>query len=129
MATGDLSKVGLLSVRLRGENQLGSHPCSCCLDRWPVQFLLRLLPMAGGDAPGSDPTDAPRPLGGHRLLSANVEGVPYSVRIYDTAASPSDVIGIYEGGMSARGWQSTYGAPNDGHFRSGFSKAGVDLYV
>jgi hypothetical protein len=128
VATGDLSRVGLLRYVYAEKTASGRTHVVVVWTDGPFNFL-RLLPTSGGDAPGSDPADAPRPPRGHRLLSANFEGVPYGVRIYDTAASPSDVIGLYDGEMPTRGWQPTYGAPRDGKHQRAFSKDGVDMLV
>jgi hypothetical protein len=126
VTTGDLSKLGLLHYVYAEKTSSGlTHVIAAWTDG-PFNYL-RLLPAANGDTPGTDPANAPRPPRAQRLLSASVDGVPYGVRVYDTPASPSDVMNTYDSGMRPRGWQPTYGAPDD-HQRA-FSRDGVDLFV
>ncbi|MFT3774350.1 MAG: hypothetical protein QM820_54005 [Minicystis sp.] len=88
-----------------------------------------LLPEAGKDAPGSDPQHAPRPPNAQRILSADIEGVPYAVRIYDTSASPADVVKVYDAEMAGRGWAPAFGVPGEGPEQRAFTRPGADLIV
>jgi hypothetical protein len=88
-----------------------------------------MLPERGRDAPGSDPAGAPRPPRAQRILTADVEGVPYGVRLYDSAAPPAEVIAHYDAEMAARGWERSVGKPVDGEDQRAYARPGADLLV
>ncbi|RYE73985.1 MAG: hypothetical protein EOO74_12230, partial [Myxococcales bacterium] len=55
----------------------------------------RLFP-ANSDAPGVDPVGAPRPPRSIRRLSAEVDGVPYGVRLYESEETPEAILSFYD---------------------------------
>jgi hypothetical protein len=61
--------------------------------------------LNGEDAPGSDPSDAPRPPKSRRLLSATADKTVYAVRVYETALSPTEIAATYDRLMTDRGWK------------------------
>jgi len=98
----------------------------------PLRFRA-LVPGEGADAPGSDPPDASRPLDSRRLLTASVEGAPYSVRVYDARATPSDVLRAYDRELPGRGWTATPAVAAElskaGREGRAFRREGVDLMI
>ena len=128
MKTGDLSALGRLRYVFAEKTKSGrTHVVAAWTDG---SFnLFALMPPAGKDAPGSDPAHAPRPPNALRILSADVEGVPYSVRIYDSAATPTEIVALYDREMAGRGWEPSYGVPGEGPEQRAFSRPGADLMV
>src|SRR5262249_24528959 len=66
--------------------------------------MYALFPNTPGDTPGTDPKDAPRPPNSVRVLTADVEGTPYGVRVYDSTSKPEEVAAAYDAQMGGRGW-------------------------
>lgn len=128
MKTGDLSALGRLRYVFAEKTKSGrTHVVAAWTDG---SFnLFALMPPAGKDAPGSDPAQAPRPPNALRILSADVEGVPYSVRIYDSSATPTEIVALYDREMAGRGWEPSYGVPGEGPEQRAFSRPGADLMV
>jgi hypothetical protein len=100
--TGDLGHLGNVRYVFAERNAEGrTHVVTAWTDR---SFNLYSLFPAGGDAPGSDLEDVPRPKRSVRLLTADADGVPYSARIYDARATPQTIVAQYDLKMIARGW-------------------------
>jgi hypothetical protein len=59
---------------------------------------------AGGDAPGSDSVIVPRLPNSQRLLTAEVEGTSYSVRVYAAPGNVGQAIASYDAMMRERGF-------------------------
>jgi hypothetical protein len=57
-----------------------------------------------GDAPGSDTARVTRPPESRRVLSAGIEGHPYSLRMYDSERTHAEVLEHYDRYMQASGW-------------------------
>lgn len=68
---------------------------------------LRLMFPRVGDAAGNDSPVLPRPPGSRRMLSASAEGLPYSVRIYNTPESVEAVGRFYDSWMQSKGFVKT----------------------
>ncbi|HSO00453.1 MAG TPA: hypothetical protein VLS89_19310 [Candidatus Nanopelagicales bacterium] len=101
--TGDLGKLGNLRYVFAERTEDGrSHVVTAWTDG---SFNLYDLVAADGDTPGSDLEGVPRPLRSVRLLTASVDGVPYSVRIYDSGAPPEAIIAQYDRDLIERGWE------------------------
>jgi hypothetical protein len=77
------------------------------------------------DTPGNDSPTAPRPPGGQRIFSAEVVGLPYSIRLYQTDVSPEDVLRFYDQRMTAGDWIG-YAPPADAHM---YMKGGLITMV
>lgn len=90
--------------------------------------LDRMFPREG-EAEGTDAPGTPRPAGARRVLTAEVDGAPYGVRVYDVAGSPERVLASIDGQMSQSGWASMAEVakvePNARHF----SREGLELLV
>ena len=68
--------------------------------------LRRVLPDPnGGDSPGSDPSFVPRPPGSRRVLSSRVDGAPYALHVFTSAASVDEVVSFYGRELPGLGWQ------------------------
>jgi hypothetical protein len=74
---------------------------------------------AAGDAAGEDSAVLPRPPGTRRTLSANAEGLPYSVHLYDTPESVEAVGRFYDSWMKSNGFvkSDVKDAPGAGYTR------------
>jgi hypothetical protein len=102
--TQDLGALGKMryAYARRGEN--GSSVLTAWTDE---HFSFKSLAPAteGGDAPGTDSVIVPRLPGSQRLLSAEVAGSSYSVRVYAVPGTVRQAIATYDGTMTARGFQ------------------------
>lgn len=128
MKSGDLGAVGRLRYVFAEKTKSGRTHVVAAWTEGPFN-LYAFLPGAGKDTPGTDPVQAPRPPRAQRILSADVEGVPYGVRIYDSASTPAEVVGVYDREMAGLGWEPAYGVPGDGPEQRAFTRPGADLLV
>ncbi|HKO46845.1 MAG TPA: hypothetical protein VJV79_03940 [Polyangiaceae bacterium] len=71
--------------------------------------LSNLFPQTG-DAPGSDSPVLPRPPNARRTLSANAEGLPFGVRLYESSQSLAATQEFYDVWMSEHGYQAAHDA-------------------
>jgi len=126
--TGDLGQVGELRYVFAETTRAGHTHVVAAWTDGPFN-LYALLPEAGHDAPGDDTPNAPRPPGAQRILSAGIEGVPYGVRLYDTAASPAAVAQHFDAEMASRGWEPSVSAEVAGPDQRAYSRPGADLLV
>jgi hypothetical protein len=125
--TLDLGDVGLLRYAYAKRTKDGrTHVVTAWTDG-PFR-LSALLGGGSADAPGSDLPGGGRPIESVRLLSASIEGVPHSVRIYQSSATAQAVLGAMQKELSGSGWEPL---PIDDAVPEGraFSRAGVDLLV
>ncbi|EYF06581.1 hypothetical protein [Chondromyces apiculatus] len=123
--TGDLSKLGSLRYVFAERTENGStHVVTAWTDG---PFNLYSLVPSGGDTPGSDLPGVPRPLRSVRLLTASVEGVPYSVRIYDSEAPVEAIVAQYDTDLTARGWELKAGKLKTGE--RVYGRGGAHVYV
>jgi hypothetical protein len=60
---------------------------------------------ATGDAAGADSRVLPRPPASRRTLSAAVEGMPYSLRSYDSSQPAAAIQGFYDAWMKKTGFE------------------------
>jgi hypothetical protein len=125
-SSGDLSALGHLRYfHVRSTAKGRSHVVAAWTDG---PFLLSAMFPDGGDAPGGDPRFAPRPGDSVRILSAEIEGVPYAVRLYDAAGTPERVFAGYDEAVRARGFAIL--ARNPEHPTSGvYHRGESDLIV
>ena len=82
-----------------------------------------------GEPGGTDVTDAPRPNGSKRLLSAEVDGAAYGVRIYESSESQAAVLAQYDAEMPGRAWLKPANLPGREHEARLFMKGGQDLIL
>jgi hypothetical protein len=135
IASGDLSKLGKLRyvVAERARGATKTHVVGVWTDG-PLRFRA-FVPKDGGDgdAPGSDAPDAPRPDRARRLLTASLEGVPYSLRIYDAPSAAGEVLAGYDRDAPGRGWQALPAVAREleakGRAGRAFTREGVDLMI
>lgn len=134
--TGDLSKLGKLRY-VSAERAAGSTKTHVVAAWTNGPFrIAALVPSredAGRDAPGSDAPDVARPVDARRLLTANLEGAPYGVRVYDARASVGGVLAGFDREMPARGWAANpaFASELDKRGQAGraFAKDGADVLV
>ena len=105
LASSDVAELGqfryVVARKVRGGK---THVLATWTEgRFPID---RMFPPTG-DAPGSDAAEVPRPPDSVRLLSAEVSGHPYSVRMYETNQAPAAVLERYDVTMPARGFRSS----------------------
>jgi hypothetical protein len=128
VTSGDLAEVGHLRYVFAETTKSGrTHVVTAWTDG--AFNLFSMLPEVGKDTRGSDAPDAPRPPRSQRILSADIEGVPYFVRIYDSAATVAQVLEVYDREMKGRGWEPAFGVPGEGPEQRAYTRAGADLLV
>ncbi len=125
--TLDLSDVGLLRYAYARRTASGkTHVVVVWTDR---AFRLESL-IAGSDhvdAPGSDVAGGARPMDSVRLLTAAVEGAPYSARIYDSRLSAARALDGLDVDMKKLGWQRLVGRAGDPPETRAWSRKGRDV--
>lgn len=89
----------------------------------------RFSPAPGTDAPGTDPNGFGRPLGGVRLLSAEIEGVPHGVRVYLSKVPAKQLLDDYEKRILAAGYAVVDHASDDAPGTRAYTRLDVDLIV
>jgi hypothetical protein len=125
LATLDLSKLGRLRYVYATKTAHGSHVVSVWAEG-PVK-LGEMFPREG-DASGSDSDLAPRPRDARRLLTAQVTGAPYAVRVYDTRLSRETYLAETMEAMDRAGW--VHVTPPSGGDARGFLRGdGVEVVV
>jgi hypothetical protein len=55
--------------------------------------------------------------------------VPYGVRLYDSAATPAEIVQAFEAEMPGRGWEAMDLPPTRGEDQRVFTRPGADLLV
>ena len=125
MRTGDLSVIGKLRYVYARESGPGrSHVVTAWTDG--TFDVSALMPKNGEDTPGADSKFLPRPTSAVRLLTADVQGVPYALRLYDAAGSPPDVLASYEAALLENGWASV---PSDVPDARSYTRGPIDAMV
>jgi hypothetical protein len=61
-----------------------------------------------------------------RLLTATIDQVPYSVRVYDAPSSPARILAQYDHDLARRGWRKVLAGTSPGAV---YDRPGVQLYV
>ena len=128
--TTDLAELGNLRyvVASRGDGSTHEENLTRVISLWTEgSFRLeRLIPPAIGDAAGTDSAVLPRPPRSVRLFAAEAQGVPYSVRIYETELPASEVLGFYDKKMVGFTAVAPTGNENKGR---GYVKDALPLIV
>jgi hypothetical protein len=102
-ASGDVSKLGDMRYFVVREHAPAGE--TQVLAMWTEgPFNIPAMFPESGDAPGDDSPDVPRPSGATRAFSASTPDRPYSLRIYQSKQSPSEVLSKYDSELPARGW-------------------------
>jgi hypothetical protein len=108
LETGDLAPLGNLRyVTAERRTDGKTHVVTVWTEG---RFRIGHMFPASGDAPGADPGLAVRPPAARRILSAGVDGSPFGVQVYDSAAAPEAVLDHYDREMPVQGWRSIEGA-------------------
>lgn len=124
---GDLALVGYLRYAYAKRTKAGrTHVVTSWTDRSFQVFSL--VPM-DGEPPGTDPKNAVRPKESLRLLSAEIEGAPHAVRIYDSKASQADILKQFDESMPDKGWERLPFVHEEAPEARAYSREGVDLLV
>jgi hypothetical protein len=122
----DVADIGLIRYAYARRTESGS---TLVLTAWTDgSFRLdAMIPKAeGGDAPGSDSANVPRPPSSVRFLSAAAEGRPHSVRIYQSDTPAKEVLDGYSRDLLATGWETIESEHPESRY---FSKNGVDVIL
>jgi len=126
--TGDLGVVGNLRYVYAKRTDKGrTHVLAAWTDGSLRVF--NIVPMDGAEPPGTDPPEVPRPDAASRLLSAEVEGAPYGVHIYDVAQRSDQVLRGYDEQMPKRGWTPVPVVALKQPSMRAFQRPGVDLMI
>ena len=106
-STRDLSAFGRLRYSFAEESAGKTRVVTLWAD---TGLNLSTLFPASGDAAGSDSPVLPRPPLARRTLSASAEGLPFSVRSYESSQSPDQMQRFYDAWMSQQGFQAQHNA-------------------
>jgi len=100
-ATGDIAALGRFRYVFA---ERGKNGATRVVTIWADGSLNigRMFP-AEGDAPGTDSSIAPRPIGSRRTMSASIEGFPAAVRGYETKESHAAVLAQFDAGLREAG--------------------------
>jgi hypothetical protein len=102
--TGDLSQIG--DFRYAIARRMASGKTHVLVMWTEGRFNLFDMFPENGDAPGTDPKNVPRPPESVRLLSGELPGHPYTVRVYESTRSPAAVLGFYDQKLTERGFSA-----------------------
>jgi hypothetical protein len=128
LETGELSKLGKLRYIFGERTKEGRTHIVAVWTDGPFN-LYSLFPQFEGDAPGADPKDVPRPIESKRLLTADIEGVPYGIHMYESAARYTDVLADYDVELPKRGWEAVLVDPGGEAEERVYQRGGVDLMI
>lgn len=124
--TLDLADVGLLRYAYAKRTASGkTHVIVAWTDR--AFRLESLAGKPGVDTPGTDVAGGARPRDSLRLLTAMVEGAPYSARVYDSRATTAQVLTGLDGDMEKTGWRRLLGSAGDPPDTRAWSREGRDV--
>ena len=100
--SGDLSEIG--DARYFVARQLAGDRTQV-LSIWTEgKFDIVGMFPSEGDAPGTDPSDLPRPPAARRTFAAVLPQQPYTVRVYESRESRETILAHYDALMTAAGW-------------------------
>jgi len=127
-STGDLGKLGLLRYAYARRTSGGrTHVITSWTDG--AFHVFNLAPMDGSEPPGSDPAHVGRPSGAKRLLSAEIEGTPHSIRVYDCPSQADDVLSGFDQHLPRQGWKAIPFVAEETPGGRAYSRQGVDMLV
>lgn len=125
MKTGELQEMGDLRYLFATRTPEGATHLVRVWTDTSFNFFAMSRPLEGGDAPGSDPSDVPRPPESTRLMSATVETADYAVRVYQSKATAAEVAQSYDKQLKADGWELDI---SDGDSRA-YSRNDITVFV
>jgi hypothetical protein len=91
--------------------------------------LGHLFPAAGIESPGADPVSIPRPPDATRMLSAEIDGAPSGIRLYESARAPAEVLKFYDQRLAAEGWSAVAEVPRAASEARAYSKGGAEVLL
>lgn len=104
--TGDVAELGDARYFVARRDRESGH--THVLAMWTEGSFNILKMFAGeGDAPGSDSREVPRPPASRRVLTAEIEGHPYALRMYDTNETHAQVLSFYQRELKSKGYAHT----------------------
>lgn len=119
-ASQDLGDLGKLRYVYARQTTQGTRVVTAWTED---SFSFAKIANADGTAPGSDSL-LPRPEGAKRLMTAEVVGSPYGVRIYQTTMAPEDVGVFYDKWAATSGdWRALAPEHPEGTMRTYFNGA------
>jgi len=127
MKTGELGYMGKLRYAyVKGPSPSGRMSVTLLWteDNFNLQHIMP--PQDGMDAPGTDSPTAGRPPNAKRVLTAEIVGTPYALRLYESDATPEMVYGKFDATMVNDEWLTYTGAGDSGHV---YFKEGVETIL
>lgn len=97
--TGDLAEVGELRYIYARKASEGNGTHLRVLWTEGSFDFFHMFNGDGEDAPGTDPSGAPRPPRASRLIDASVQGQPYNLWLYESNLPVDDVLAYYDAEM------------------------------
>ncbi len=128
LQTGDLSRVGHLRYVYARKTKTGrSH----VIVAWTEGAfnVFHIVPPKGGEPAGTDSANVPRPEGATRILTAEIDGAPHAVRVYDVPRPDSEVLAAYEPMMARLGFQAISLEKANAPYARAYTKDGVDTLI
>jgi hypothetical protein len=125
--TGDLGKLGAVRYVYASRTKDGNtHVMTAWTDG---SFNMNSIIVKDGDAPGDDSAFLGRPPRSRRVVVGSVDGTPYGVRIYESAASQAEVLDYYDQKMDADGWIKIKPPGEERAKQRAYMKDGVQIAV
>lgn len=124
--SGDVADIGDFRYVYVRESARGTR----VLTAWTEgSFRMKNMFPTEGEPAGSDPQNMPRPDDSKRIMSAEIEGAPYGVRVYESAQPAAAIFAQYERDMPTLGWDTLPKTPALEETTRAFSRPGVDVMV
>lgn len=114
--SGDISELGRFRYAFAETSARGATRVITLWTDGPL--CLGTMFPATGDAPGTDSSIVPRPARSRRTLSASIDGYPASVRIYESAAPPAEILAAHASALRAAGFREVPAADPSGDTRT-----------
>ena len=126
--TRDFGDVGLVRYAYARRTKSGrTHVLTTWTDG---SFLVdALMAPQTGDAPGSDPGEGLRPKASRRFLTAQIQGEPDSVHVYQSTEKAEAVLANYDKTLPTKGWESVKELEKEVPEMRHYSRKGVELMV
>lgn len=127
MHSGELGYIGKLRYAyVKGPSPSGRLSITMLWTEDNFNLTKIMPPQDGLDAPGTDSPTAGRPPNAKRILTAEIVGTPYALRIYESDASKDLVYGKFDATMVNDDWLAYTGAGEAGHV---YFKEGVETIL
>lgn len=123
--TGELGSIGKLRyVYVKGPSPSGRMSITMLWTEDNFNLTKIMPPQDALDAPGTDSPTAGRPPSAQRIMTAEIVGTPYALRIYESGATPDMVYGKFDATMASDDWLAYTGEGQGGHV---YFKDGVEM--